>query len=175
MNYKFVAIFLVLLCCFMGAVSAADDVSTDAVDASVDDAVDEVSEDTSDSTIVEETSDIAETTVSEDTSSGEINDNSVVIKENDESLCSDSEESDVVSDRAMTYVRPLTWNSLRSYCQSTTDQQIKLYGITYNANDNQIVFANSATIIGTGNSYISGGNSITPFLNTNNNLTITFI
>ena len=159
----------------MGAVSAADDVSTDAVDASVDDAVDEVSEDTSDSTIVEETSDIAETTVSEDTSSGEINDNSVVIKENDESLCSDSEESDVVSDRAMTYVRPLTWNSLRSYCQSTTDQQIKLYGITYNANDNQIVFANSATIIGTGNSYISGGNSITPFLNTNNNLTITFI
>ena len=39
MNYKFVAIFLVLLCCFMGAASAADDVSIDAIDASVDDAV----------------------------------------------------------------------------------------------------------------------------------------
>jgi len=48
MNYKFVAIFLVLLCCFMGAASAADDVSTDAVDASVGDAVavDAVSDDT---------------------------------------------------------------------------------------------------------------------------------
>jgi hypothetical protein len=44
-NIKILSIFLVLLCCFMGAVSAADDVSMDAVDASVDDAVtvDEVS------------------------------------------------------------------------------------------------------------------------------------
>ena len=39
MKLKYVAIFLVLLCCFMGAASAADDVSIDAVDASVDDAV----------------------------------------------------------------------------------------------------------------------------------------
>ena len=47
MKIKYIAIFLVLLCCFMGAASAADDVSIDAVDASVDDAVavDAVSED----------------------------------------------------------------------------------------------------------------------------------
>lgn len=63
MNYKFVAIFLVLLCCFIGAVSAADDVSMDAVDASVDDAViaDTVIDDTEDSTTVEETPILAET------------------------------------------------------------------------------------------------------------------
>ena len=51
MKIKYIAIFLVLLCCFMGAASAADDVSIDAVDASVDDAVavDAVSEDIGDS------------------------------------------------------------------------------------------------------------------------------
>ena len=43
MKLKYVAIFLVLLCCLMGAASAAEDVSTDVVSDSVDDvAVDEV-------------------------------------------------------------------------------------------------------------------------------------
>ena len=48
---KYIAIFLVLLCCFMGAASAAEDISTDIVGDSVDDAVtvDVVFEDTIDS------------------------------------------------------------------------------------------------------------------------------
>uniref|UniRef100_UPI0025EC24F5 hypothetical protein n=1 Tax=uncultured Methanobrevibacter sp. TaxID=253161 RepID=UPI0025EC24F5 len=68
MKLKYVAIFLVLLCCFMGAASAADDVSIDAVDASVDDAVavDAVSEDIGDFSEVEETP------ISDDTNIGEI-------------------------------------------------------------------------------------------------------
>ena len=33
MKIKNIAIFLVLLCCFMGAASAAEDVSTDVADA----------------------------------------------------------------------------------------------------------------------------------------------
>ena len=46
MKLKYVAIFLVLLCCLMGAASAAEDVSTDVVSDSVDDVVvDAVSED----------------------------------------------------------------------------------------------------------------------------------
>ena len=46
MKFKYVAIFLVLLCCLMGAASAAEDVSTDVVSDSVDDVVvDAVSED----------------------------------------------------------------------------------------------------------------------------------
>ncbi len=51
MNYKKIAIFLILICCLMGAASAAEDISTDAVDAGVVDAVavDAVSEDVSDS------------------------------------------------------------------------------------------------------------------------------
>ena len=51
MNYKKIAIFLILICCLMGAASAAEDISTDAMDAGVVDgvAVDAVSEDVSDS------------------------------------------------------------------------------------------------------------------------------
>ena len=51
MKLKYVAIFLVLLCCLMGAASAADDTSADVVDASADDAVvvNAVSQDESDS------------------------------------------------------------------------------------------------------------------------------
>ena len=41
---KYFAIALILLCCLMGAASAADDVSTDILDASADDAVDSISE-----------------------------------------------------------------------------------------------------------------------------------
>ena len=39
MKIKYVTIFLVLLCCFMGAASAAEDISTDVADASIDDVV----------------------------------------------------------------------------------------------------------------------------------------
>ena len=50
MKLKYVAIFLVLLCCLMGAASATEDVSADVVDASADAVVvDAVSEDVSDS------------------------------------------------------------------------------------------------------------------------------
>ena len=173
MKLKYVAIFLVLLCCLMGAASAAEDVSTDVVSDSVDDVVvDAVQEEIDDSSTIDDTV-TTEPTVSDYTTIEEINDDINVVEEDDTYL--NSREDDLEQNRATNYARPLTWNSLRNYCQDTTDQQIKLYGITYNANSNQIVFANSATIIGTGNSYISGGNSITPFLNTNNNLTITFI
>ena len=69
MKLKYVAIFLVLLCCLMGAVSAADDVSTDVVSDSVDDvAVDAVEDEISDSSSIDE----IEQTVSDDASIEEI-------------------------------------------------------------------------------------------------------
>ena len=51
MKLKYVAIFLVILCCLMGAASATEDTSADVVDASADDAVvvNAVSQDESDS------------------------------------------------------------------------------------------------------------------------------
>ena len=39
MKFKYVAIFLVILCCLMGAASATEDTSADVVDASADDDV----------------------------------------------------------------------------------------------------------------------------------------
>ena len=42
MKIKYIAIFLVLLCCIMGVASAAEDISTD----SISDSIDEVSMDT---------------------------------------------------------------------------------------------------------------------------------
>ena len=50
MKFKYIAIFLILICCLMGAASAAEDVSTDVVDVADDSvAVDAVSDDVSDS------------------------------------------------------------------------------------------------------------------------------
>ena len=51
MKLKYVARFLVILCCLMGAASATEDTSADVVDASADDAVvvNAVSQDESDS------------------------------------------------------------------------------------------------------------------------------
>ena len=75
MKIKYIAIFLVLLCCFMGAASAAEDISADVVSDSVDDAVtiDAVSEGISDSVTADP--------VSEDTITEEIND-ATIEKEN---------------------------------------------------------------------------------------------
>ena len=58
MKIKYLAICLFLLCCLIGAVSAADDVSTDTVDVSVEDigTVDFISEDKSISQIKEKNS-----------------------------------------------------------------------------------------------------------------------
>ena len=63
MKIKYLAICLFLLCCLIGAVSAANDVSTDILDDSVDDVVtaDMKIEDTGDSMTVEETPIVAET------------------------------------------------------------------------------------------------------------------
>ena len=50
MKFKYIAIFLILICCLMGAASAAEDVSADVVDVADDSvAVDAVSDDLSDS------------------------------------------------------------------------------------------------------------------------------
>ena len=74
MKFKYVAIFLVLLCCLMGAASATEDVSADVVDASADAvAVDAVSEDVDDSvesTVVEDESVVVESASAQ----GEIDD-----------------------------------------------------------------------------------------------------
>ena len=129
----------------MGAVSAADDVSMDAVDASVDDAViaDTVIDDTEDSTTVEET---PAGTVSEDTTTEEINEGIQADEISEESVDVDSEPS-----RAND-VDAADWTALKSYSQTPgTDYTIHLTNPISVPSKNNIVFANSATIIGTPN------------------------
>ena len=152
MNYKFVAIFLVLLCCFMGAVSAAD-----AVDASVDDAVtvDAVSEDIGDSVT-------ADPILSEDTTTEEINEATI-----------EKENKDVEQTRG-TPTNAADWEDLEDACESSGAKDITLTGTIYNANS-QINFKNSATIIGTPNSYITGGVSGTPTFYSSGSYSIHFI
>ncbi|MCI5736806.1 MAG: hypothetical protein MR277_02180, partial [Methanobrevibacter ruminantium] len=146
MKFKYVAIFLVLLCCLMGAASATEDVSADVVDAGADDAVvvDAVIEDTDDSAILEET---PVDTISEDTAAEEIDEETQTDEISEESADVDSEPT-----RA-TNVYVSNWNALRTYSQqSNTNYNIHLNSIiTYSSNP--IVFANSATIIGTPNNY----------------------
>ena len=100
MKIKYIAIFLVLLCCFMGAASAADDVSIDAVDASVDDAVavDAVSEDIGDSVT-------DDPILSEDTTTEEINEATI-----------EKENKDVEQTRG-TPTNAADWEDLEDACE----------------------------------------------------------
>ena len=86
MKIKYLAICLFLLCCLIGAVSAADDVSTDILDDSADDVVtaDMKIEDTGDSMTVEESPILAETPGYDDKAI-ETNEESAQIIKNEES------------------------------------------------------------------------------------------
>ena len=137
----------------MGAVSAADDVSTDAVDASVDDAViaDTVIDDTEDSTAVEET---PVDTVSDDATTEEINEGIQTDEISEDSADADSEPTRAPS------VTVTNWADLSNACGQSSPQTIYMSGVL-NANS-KITFLNNATIIGTPNSYITGGVSGEP-------------
>lgn len=68
----------------------------------------------------------------------------------DDALINDNVEQsqDVASTNAA------TWDELKTACQSSGDKVITLTGQSYNANS-QIVFGNSATIVGSSDSYIT--------------------
>ncbi|WP_407416199.1 Ig-like domain-containing protein [Methanobrevibacter sp.] len=166
MKIKYVAIFLVLLCCIMGTASAAEDISTDVVSDSVDDAVvvDAVQEEIDDSSIIDDTG----LTVSDDTNIEEIDDGIKADENNEESEIADSEQTRATS------VNAKNWDKLWEYATATgTDYDIKLTGTSYTIGQT-INFANNANIIGTSSSYITGGSSSqTPFQSTGS-LNITF-
>ena len=147
LNVKILAISLILLCCLMGAASAADDISIDAVDASVDDVL---TVDAGDSTIVDETPVDA---VSDDAAAEEV-DNGIQTDEISEGSADvDSEPTRGID------VNVNNWAELKNYSENdTVDYNIHLtHSITYDTNP--IIFGNSATIIGTPANYITGGDS----------------
>ena len=73
-----------------------------------------------------------------------------------------------------TSVNVYYWSQLKTNCEKPTDMTINLKGSSYTVGE-QIDFNNSATIIGSTSTYITGGNGITPFLNSNSSLSITFL
>ena len=147
MEVKYIAICLVLLCCLMGAASAAEDVSADAVD-TVDDAV------TVDA-------------VSEDITTEEINEDINVDEISEESAIADSEQTRGDSANAP------NWGKLREYAiNEDEDYTITLTGIQYIGQP--IRFKNNATIIGSPNYYITGNSSDIAFSSTGS-LNIKFV
>ena len=153
MKIKYLAIFLVLLCCIMGAASAADDISMDAVDTSVDDAViaDTVIDDTEDSTAVEET---PVDTISDDTATEEINRETQTDEISEESALVDSEPTRAID------VDVNNWADLKDYSErSNADYTINLTAPITVPSKGSITFYNNVIIKGNPNNYISGGSS----------------
>ena len=157
MKMKFITIFLILLCCFMGAASAAEDISTDVADASIDDVV--ITDEAVDADLQ-----------ADDSISAEPADADSEADQSDVSIETNDEEGNT---RATT-VTVNNWAQLAGNASSSGDKTINLAsGVTYTPTS-QIVFGNNAKIVGTSTSYISGSYSGIPFYGSNTNYHITF-
>ncbi|MBE6512749.1 MAG: hypothetical protein E7Z75_06375, partial [Methanobrevibacter olleyae] len=173
MKFKYLAIYFVLLCCVIGTASAVDNASIDALDDTVDDAliVDTLIDDASDFTAAEETH---VDTAYDDTATEGINEELSIEKEKNDVELSCNRSNWNPDPGIGISVKADNWNLLKTYSELTgVDCHIALNGTSY-IPTSQINFRNSATIIGTENSYITGTFNDVPFLNTNNDLTITF-
>lgn len=107
-------------------------------------------------------------------SATDLNDNSTVevISSVDDCISVDEVTftNDVEQSQEVASTNAATWDELKTACQSSGDKVITLTGQSYNANS-QIVFGNSATIIGSSDTYITTNNpNLIPFFNSNSNL-----
>ena len=111
-------------------------------------------------------------------SATDLNDNSTVevISSVDDCISVDEVTfTNVEQSQEVASTNAATWDELKTACQSSGDKVITLTGQSYNANS-QIVFGNSATIIGSSDTYITTNNpNLIPFFNSNSNLHITFL
>ncbi len=140
---------LMMLLCFIGTASATEDIN--------------------DTVVAESTLD--DNSVSID-NVDDSNDDIQTIKNLDDDLAS---ENSKISSTSGTPTTAYDWNTLKNKCEAPTSQYITLTGTTYTIGE-VIKFKNSATIVGSNVSYITGGStSKTPFLNINPALTLHFI
>ena len=111
-------------------------------------------------------------------SATDLNDNSTVevISSVDDCISVDEVTfTNVEQSQEVASTNAATWDELKTACQSSGDKVITLTGQSYNANS-QIVFGNSAIIIGSSDTYITTNNpNLIPFFNSNSNLNITFL
>ena len=80
------------------------------------------------------------------------------------------EETEVNNLESGNTVTANSWSTLENYCKSENNQVIRLTDNEYNANK-KITFKNSATIIGSPNSYITGNLSDTIFISSRKSIT----
>ena len=160
MKLKYIAIFLILICCLMGAASATEDVSTDVVNDAIDDVI--ISDEDVDADLQSGESSSLEAA---DTDSG--------VDQSDASIETNDEEENIRASGTQTVS---TWSDLKTYAETTgTDYTINLNG-SISISTGDIQFKNNAIVVGNANSYITGNaaNRI-PFKSTYNNaLQITF-
>lgn len=93
-------------------------------------------------------------------SATDLNDNSTVEVTSSVDDCISVDEAsiiDVGQNQEVASTSAATWDELKTACQSSGDKVITLTGQSYNANS-QIVFGNSATIIGSSDTYITTNN-----------------
>ena len=142
-NIKYFAIVLILLCCLMGAASAADDVSADIVDTSVDDAVvDAGSDDASDSvesTVVEDEPVVDDSAPAQDESELGAVDDALALDEG-------SGESNL-RDTSVIYVDPVNGNNRNDGTSNSTAVKtlVKAYELV---SDGGTIFLNEGTYAG---------------------------
>lgn len=144
----------------MGAASAAEDISTDAMNDAIDGVI-----------IADE--DVDADLQSDESSSLEVADTDSGVDQSDASIETNDEEENIRASGTQTIS---TWSDLKTYAETTgTDYTINLNGpISISTGD--IEFKNNAIVVGNANSYITGNaaNRI-PFKSTYNNaLQITF-
>ena len=159
---KYFMVALILLCCIVGAVSAADDIGQDAI-AATDDVVIEDQVGDADLQTDEATTDVSsEQSVSTDS-------------QQDTSLEANNAEEENL--RTSGTATASNWTALKGYAETTgTDYTINLNG-TIEIGSEEIKFKNNAIIVGNENSYITGdANGKIPFQNTYSTsaLSITF-
>lgn len=149
--------FLVLLCCLMGAASAAEDISTDAVGDAIDDVI--ITDEVVDADLQ-----------SDDSVSAEPADAGSDMDQSDATIETNDEEGNT---RATT-VTVNNWAQLAGNASSSGDKTINLASNVNYTPTSQIVFGNNAKIVGTSTSYITGSYSGIPFNGSNTNYHITF-
>lgn len=157
MKMKFLAIFLVLLCCLMGAASAAEDISTDAVGDAIDDVI--ITDEVVDADLQSDDSVSAEPA----NAGSDMDQSDATIETNDEE-----------GNTRATTVTVNNWAQLAGNASSSGDKTINLASNVNYTPTSQIVFGNNAKIVGTSTSYITGSYSGIPFNGSNTNYHITF-
>ena len=156
---KFFMVAFILLCCLVGAVSAADDIGQDAM------AIDDVA-------IAEQAGDVDLQT---DEANADVSSEQSVSTDSQQDISIEANNAKEENLRTSGTATVTNWTQLADKANSTgTDYTINLNG-PINITSEDVVFGNNAIIVGNDNSYITGNaNGRIPLKSNDTSLSITF-